>query len=448
MATKSIQEIILTNFKGHGYWSKKIQGKSFMLIGRNGAKKSTVLQAIDHMIQQTPLPPDALKSGEEDGSIEILLANNGDTYKVTRKFSKGKSGETKLGRYELRKDAGNGRFDSLTPAQERFNEIFGNVLDLGPLMHKDGKEQMAFIQGIIGTDGQTAKAIEDIKKRVKQLREDRLLKGREKKDLEAKMNVPEFRMLVNYVGEQPIDIDALKAKKTDTLELERQKAAADPTNQRIDNVKTTLATLRSAKDEQINAKIDELIALYEKHRINTEDIDKKLAAAKEENTRIDAEIKEAEDRNKLITKSVEYTQAKNNIAAYAKEYDDLTAQINDTLSEIPKALAKLGIEEVYDGLSLKYELDEEGDVVKEGLFLRELPFHMKVQSYGEMIKVLVLLSKAINPDGFNFISIGHWNELDEANQSAVLEMADRYDIQLGIEKVSSNTEMVLQLIEQ
>jgi DNA repair exonuclease SbcCD ATPase subunit len=447
MATKNIQQITLTNFKGHSYWASRIDGKSFMLVGRNGAKKSTVLQAIDHLLQNSPLPPDAVTVGEEEGSIELLLAKNGDLYKVTRKFAKGKDGKTKLGRYELKKDAGNGRFDHLTPAQERFNEIFGNVLDLGPLMDMDGKAQMEFIQTVIGKDHDTAQFIESIKIKVKELREDRLLKGREKRDLEAKMNDPSFRMLVNYVDEPPIDIEALKAKKIDTLELERQKAAAEPTNQRIDAVRVTLNSLRSSKDHEINLKIDELIGLFERHRIDTAAIDQQLAEAKKHNDKVDAEIAEALERNRLIAKSVEYTQVKANIAAYAKEYDDLTHRINDELGQIPKALSKLGIESIYDGLSLKYELDEDGNVVKEGLFLRELPFHRRVQSYGEMIKVLVLLSKAINPDGFNFISIGHWNELDEYNQNAVLQLAKDYDIQLGIEKVAANSELIIELIE-
>ena len=65
-----------------------------------------------------------------------------------------------------------------------------------------------------------------------------------------------------------------------------------------------------------------------------------------------------------------------------------------------------------------------------------------------MIKVIVLLSKALNPDGFNYVSIGDWNLLDEDNQSEVLKLSDTLGLQLGIEKVDNSKSVEIQIIEK
>jgi hypothetical protein len=111
-------------------------------------------------------------------------------------------------------------------------------------------------------------------------------------------------------------------------------------------------------------------------------------------------------------------------------------------------MTSIGLQDIYPDLELKYEMDEEGSVTKQGLYLRGLPFNRRQQSYAEMVRILVMLSKAFNPDGFNFLSIGDWNLLDEETASTILEIAEANDIQLGIEKVDSQKELVLQIVEK
>jgi hypothetical protein len=64
-----------------------------------------------------------------------------------------------------------------------------------------------------------------------------------------------------------------------------------------------------------------------------------------------------------------------------------------------------------------------------------------------MLKVLVMLSKAFNPDGFSFVKIYDFNLLDEENQEEILKIAKENEIQLGIEVVDSSKEVILKLIE-
>lgn len=441
MAKKSIQEVILTNFKRHKHVAIDVKGNSFIISGPNGIGKSSLFQAIDHMLREEPLPDAAVTEGEDDGEIQILIANNGDRYKVIRKFTK-----SKMGRYELKRDAGNGRFDSITPARERFQEIFGNVLDLSPLIDMNGKEQMEYIQKTIGKDSGVAERLETIKANVKKYREERLMVGRDKRDYEAKMNVPEFRELVNYVGEDKKVIADIEAKKVDITELYEEKNREDLRNSYADEQIVKLKSIK-VNDPEISVAIENLIQLFIKKKVDTEELRLKIEEKKALNEQIDAEIKEAEEFNRKVDRSAEFTSIKNGIKEKEKEYSDYTEKIENELASINVELAKLGFGEVYPELSLEYVIGEEG-VTKEGLYLRGLPFNRRQQSYGEMVKVLLCLSKALNPDGFNFVKIGDWNLLDQANQDAILLIAQENDVQLGIEKVDESQRIEIHLIEK
>jgi len=456
MATKSIQQVVLTNFKKHKHLALQIKGDSFMLIGGNGAGKSTVLQAIDHMISErldinskgevvhtdVPLPDNAVSDGESDGEIEILLAASGDNYRVRRKFTK-----SKLGRYELHKDAGNGRFDALVPAKDRFDEIFGNVLDLSPLIDMSGAEQLKLIQSVVSKDGEVSKKLEQVKAEVKRLREERLLTGRSKKDAEAKLLDQDFRALVNYVGETPTDLAEIEKKRLDVTELNKSLREIVAVNDAADRYIFTLRGI-VVKDEEINKGLQDLIKLFEAKKQDISDLERQIETADDANKKVDEELAAARLRNTKIEKSKEFANNKQLIADLEKEYKDYTDQIKEHLQSTSAILTQLGLGEIYEGLSLEYVIDEDDKVEKEGLFLRGMPFNRRQQSYGEMVKILILLSKAFNPDGFNYVKIGDFNLLDETNQNEVLAIAEANDIQLGIEKVDSSKEIVLQLIEK
>lgn len=442
MATKAIQEIVLTNAKKHKHIVLKVNGLSFMLMGGNGVGKSTILQNIDHLIANAPLPDNPVTEGEEDGEVSLILTDAGTQYKVVRKFTK-----SKLGRYTLSRDAGNGRWDGIMPAQERFQEIFGKVIDLSPIIDMSGKEQLSYIQEIVGKDNDVAAKIKQVEEEIKRLTEERLMTGRQKRDLEAKMNVPEFRALVNYVGEEPDDLELIRAKKIDVTALNAEYIKAEKVNTAADNHITTLRSI-VVMDTDITESISNVISLFAAKKIDVTELKKQIETADETNKNIDVELEEARKRNDLIKKSVEFTQAKENIEFLAKEYDDYTKAIKEAIGSTGKQLAKLGLGEIYEGLSLEYQLNDEGKVEKEGLYLRGMPFNRRQQSYGEMVKILVALSKAFNPDGLCFVKIGYWNELDDANQEAILKLAEENDIQLGIEKVDSSKKLEIQLIER
>ena len=442
MGQKSIQQIVLTNFKKHKDLALKINGNSFILAGGNGAGKSSILQAIDHMVRQSDMPDEPLTDGEESGQIEILLADDGSLYKVRRSFTK-----KGLGRYELRRDAGNGRFDILTPPQERFKEIFGNCIDLTPLIYLDGAAQVEFLQSIMGSDESYKQAIRENEERIKTLTEERLLVGREKRDLEAKLLVPEFRALVNYLNEEPEDLQAIAAKAIDTSKMQSELANSMLINNTADHYIATLSSIKT-KDDEINTALQSLIKKFEAKKIDAAHLQAEILNAEAHNFVVEQELREAERRNEKIEQAKELKATEERIVELNKLYNDYTAKIKEAAGMVGRSISRCDFGDIYEGLEMRYNVDDDGKVVEQGLFLRGLPFNRLQQSYGEMVKVIVILSKSLNADGFNYVSLGDWNLLDEENQAAVLDIANKYDIQLGIEKVDNNKIIELQLIEK
>lgn len=444
---KTIQKVHLVNFKKHKDLLFDTEGKTFMIIGSNGAGKSTVLQAIDHMIRNTPLPDAPVTDGEDSGKIELMLAANGDTYRVSRSFTK-----DRMGRFELRKMDDMGRMQTLTPAAEIFAEIFGKSLDLSGLIDMDGKQQMDTIQSLVSKDGEVKERIAAIQKRVKSLKEERLLCGRDLRDDKAKMNVPEFRELVNYVGEEMKRFDLIKNKMIDVAQLRSELASIKAKNQVALNCTNSLRsiadTMKSSFSDFNARDIAVAIVSIEKMLTDTSAMEEQLNKAAETNATVSVELRDAEDFNRKVERSKEYTATQERIEQLEKKYDSYTDAIAAELGSISTAMTSIGLQDIYPDLELKYEMDEEGSVTKQGLYLRGLPFNRRQQSYAEMVRILVMLSKAFNPDGFNFLSIGDWNLLDEETAATILEIAEANDIQLGIEKVDSQKELVLQIVEK
>ena len=442
MGQKTIQQIVLTNFKKHKELALKINGNSFILAGRNGSGKSSVLQAIDHMIRQSELPEEPITDGEDSGQIEVLLADDGTMYKVRRTFTK-----KGLGRYELRRDAGNGRFDVLAPAQERFKEIFGNCLDLTPLIHMDGRKQIEFLQSIMESDAEYKNAIIENEALIKQYTEERLVIGRQKRDLESKFNVPEFRALVNYIGEPPVDIISIRSKLIDTADILHKIAQANSSNTAAEYYIRTLQSIK-VKDADITEALSSLIQLFDAKKIDIAQIKAELKEVDASNALVEGELHEAAIRNKKIEQAKELEKDKKEIEKLSADWDAYTIKIREAAGMVGRSISRCQFGDIYDGLEMRYSVDDYGIVTDQGLFLRGLPFNRMQQSYGEMIKVIVLLSKALNPDGFNYVSIGDWNLLDEDNQSEVLKLSDTLGLQLGIEKVDNSKSVEIQIIEK
>jgi AAA15 family ATPase/GTPase len=81
----------LNNFQSLSHKVVDIQGKSIVVVGKNGGSKSTILRAIQSPINSVVVPTKAIKDGEESAHIKLVIKGDLDgedkTFKYMMSFS-------------------------------------------------------------------------------------------------------------------------------------------------------------------------------------------------------------------------------------------------------------------------------------------------------------------------------------------------------------------------
>jgi len=81
----------LTNFQSLSHKVVDIQGKSIVVVGKNGGSKSTILRAIQSPINSVVVPKKAIKDGEETAHVKLVIKGDLDgeqkTFNYVMNFS-------------------------------------------------------------------------------------------------------------------------------------------------------------------------------------------------------------------------------------------------------------------------------------------------------------------------------------------------------------------------
>lgn len=438
---KFLDSFYLFNIKRHKEISEKVNGRHFAVVGPNGAGKTTMFQVIRRLLASLPdaeKPDIWLRQGTEEGSMRIILSNEGTQYAVEEKIKKGSRSRIKL--WKIVGD----KKDELTPAQERLKEIFGQVMDFTPLMDMGGEEQFEYLRRMLNIDVSGYQNLRG------EYYNSRTLVGRQRDMAANALLDPENSVTASEkLGfTQEKKIEEVLAKRQDPLQVQNElRTATLATEQR-------LRLLQEAKqiDEQVEkllqAKAAKLKTASDLAKIRPEPLREKLNLIEEENKKVDKEIVDVTDHNKTVDKVRRYLAKEEEKETADKKYQDYTAKINELDKTLNNTLASLPLSQFYPGLKLYYELKDDKKAQKIGLFLDDLPFNRAQLSYGSMIKCILKLSVYLNPEGLSFVYIGEWNLLDTSNQQDILKFAEENDnVQLGIEKVDDKTEVAIEFID-
>ena len=77
----------LKNFQSLEHKLVDIQGRSIVVVGKNGGSKSTILRAIQSPLNSVVVPAKAIKKGEEQATVTLKLAGNDAEYTYHMKFT-------------------------------------------------------------------------------------------------------------------------------------------------------------------------------------------------------------------------------------------------------------------------------------------------------------------------------------------------------------------------
>lgn len=374
-----------------------------MITGQNGAGKSSVLDCITMALKGgREIPEEPIKKGEDKGKIKLDLGD----FVVFRSFS---HGNTNL---QIKNKEGNIQ----SSPQKLLDKIVGNIsFDPLDFMNNDKKKQREIFLNLIGVDTTS------LDKEEKELREERLLVGRQKDQLVARYK--EMPVWKDVKGEEEISIlsiskqlqDAIKANNDiDKFIEDNEKIKSDAMTdvERIKELEKELADLRLKVN---NAKI-----VYQSNK------EKIATMVKIDTTPIEDSMATLETTNSHIRDNKEKARVKLEADAAVDNYEGLTKRIDETISKRKKLLEKAPIP--VPGLSF-----DDGE-----LLYNDIPLDQA--SDGEKLMISLSISMALNPT-LKVLRIKDGSLLDTKNRAIISKQVKDKGYQLWYESVGSDSQV-------
>jgi DNA repair exonuclease SbcCD ATPase subunit len=490
----------ITNFKAIDHIDVDFNGKSLILLGKNGKGKSTFLQALQIAMGQADLPDNPVQWGKEKGMIKVSFDHDGDQYSVTVDFTNDKTSF-------IFKDK-NGAPVKKSP-KTVLKQMVGPTLDIFQLIEDsrtaDGKRKMEqFFLEIANLD---ISKVEDYNKKIGANENDRLEIGRKRdlvkgvideyKDLDAAKYAEkkELKPLydqfnVDLKAQEITEAEAYDKKEAALLGIKdksdllsklaeiREKGIA--TKLEHDHHATTLTNsetlrleiigmemkLKKLKDEhhiilseierqkeKIKAltPLDEIRAEYEKVELSIANIEKDNAKLTEDaQKQFDINIKDIKDANNIVKEKLT-RELEQSVSAYEshnaehakvlvlnerKQEFDMYLDAYETLTG---TIVNLREERRTYILSGRFPVPQM-EYTESGIKYKNMPLDERVLSTSDIIELGVMLNDALNPNGLRFMPIPNASLFDKDHFGQVQKYLVKNNLVGAFEMVSSNSD--------
>ena len=377
-----IKNFTIENYKGVKRVDITPSSNTIIIMGKNGAGKSSIIDGIKNLFAgKDKLIKRPIREGEEKA---VLTADLGD-YEIKRIFT------DKTDRLEIKSKDGS-RFSSPQALMDKLTG--GKTFDPNEFSQKSESEQRQTLLEITGLN------LLEYDNEISKLKDDRLIVGRERDAI----GVYAGGEINEYIDKEIISV----SKASDEFQIEKQKHSNYEQTQinikaaeaKIIECKNTIITLEKEIEEykKIEKPESNLVDLSE-GLVQLESLNEKIRNAKQIKEKIDAR------RNK----------------------EDVYAALTNKIQEIEKnKKEKLeAVEMPLEGL----ELTDDG-VLLNGVPLSQL-------STSEKLKVGISMYITQKPE-LAVLFIKNGNDLDDENMKIIGEMADKYEIQILIERIDSD----------
>lgn len=429
----------VTNFKNIDHKVIEFEGKSAIVLGKNGAGKSSLIQAITCAVNSKMIPAKAIKKGEERASVSLKVGGvlNGEhqVYNIEMFFSE----KDQKGRLVVSDEDGG----KIPGAKSMVQSIVGNVgfdilefIEMG--LTKDGKvstpgvrEQIEILKQFLPIESQ--KELMNLDQEKKELYDLRTEINKEIKSNEAKLKDSQV---------DPEDIEKY-SEKIDDSEVMKKMGDIGESISTYDRVLSGLSTKKLKK------------AAFEKR---IEDLKSELMAADKElgevSTEIDKGEKWLEGRERpsmeALMEEAEKIAAHNKkceFVAACKKYDeDMKKGIADS-NEITERLQR--IENDKKKVFSDSPLPVKGlSFTEEEVLYKDLPFNENQHPSSTIIGVGLSIAMAMNPN-LRLLIIKDGSLLDKKVLNHILKLVDKKGYQVFIEMVdfSGEKDVTVQFVE-
>lgn len=429
-----IEEAEITNFKGVKFKRLKIGGKSFLITGKNGKGKSSLIQAINSAFSTDTLPPNPVTKGEEKAVVRMVLSGvdaSGKAKEYTVQVSFKEDGKGTIAVY-------NGEMEKIGNTKSVVKEIFNYIsFDILSFLRKSPTEQVKALKQLAGDA--FCEQLERIDKDRKQKYSERTYLNQKVKDLEGKLKLHGYTPEQIELYMEPRSEEALK-EKLDTVRkdqqlydrinsgLETRKAQLEGNAQRLERIEKQIADLMREKEE----------------------VEKQMTEIRNEISKGEDWIKRNErPSDEAILRELDEITRHNmehgRIAGYIKDSEELI-HTKDKSSSISSEIEKLDSEKI--SLFSQSPLPVEGlSFNEDGVFYNDLPLDENQIERSMLIKIGTEIAMAMNPT-LRVVSIQDASLLDHDSLKYIIDVCKKNEYQLIAEIVGEEEDPVIQFIEE
>lgn len=413
------------NFKRLSAVSITPEGNVVEITGKNGAGKSSILDAVWSAIKgKAATPPKPVRAGEEKAFIKVDLGH----LKITRKFiDKGKDGYTSSIVVETEEGA---RY----PKPQEILDSLTNALTFDPLAFCRMKEadQIAALEA----------AVPDFDFDAARKEETRLAETRRdvNRDHKNKLALLQSTPGAGVDPDDEIDEDAIILKINDVNEANRAAYEDRADRQRIHNAiesaqtdvedyKSRIARLQNEIDD-LNSRSADRQKDLDGYKICLEEKGPEPEIASTDD--LQAELNSAREHNQRIRQAIAYQKLYNECLELEKQAAEFTNAIEAKRKEMADAV--LTAENLPDGLTI-----EDGTVMLNGIPLSQA-------SQAEQLRASVAIIAGMNPE-LRVMQIRDGALLDSDSMALLAKYAEEHSFQLWVETVSSDRPSAIEIVD-
>ena len=432
-----ILSLVVENFKNIEKTEVDFAGRSATIIGKNGAGKSSLIQAICSPIDANYLPAKPIKKGEERGSIELTIGGklNGEdeTYTLGLYFSD----KHKKGRVTIANSDG----EQVKGGKQLISDIVGNigfdiqefiklgVTSTGAISKPGTQEQIEILKELMPRD--ILKQMHELDREYDHTYEVRAGVNRDINHAKAKLEGHELSQEELEFYKEAIDTKEIVSKMNNiTKEIEDYNKVDNGTRDAyhlIPQIEDEITKLREdlkknekalAEAKKKHEKGSKWLSKVTKPSIET--LNDELSNANQHNEKV-KEIKGLEESQSVIRNLETDSETR------TKRLEAIKKEKKDIFAASPLPVKGLTFDD-------------------EGIYFKGLPFVEGQHPTSTIIAIGARIGMSLNPN-LRMLVIKDGSLLDKSTLNWLVTMCEKENYQLFIEKVSNNEEVEIEFIE-
>lgn len=426
------QHIDIHNFKNIEQRTVDINGRSFLIMGKNGSGKSSFIQALLSPLDTKVIASMPVKDGEEQAKIEVVLAGDVNGKRTKYSLEMYFSAKTNKGRLVVYNETG----EKISAPSTFVKSLVGNIsFDIMEFVNASKTQKINTLRMLSGKDREITIAERDIKEAKDGIQ---YLKKREK-DLNAFIEEHDLNQEIIKKYESPIDVSVIQKKLEEINKLAvnyskiregvlSRKREVDSYNSKINDLE---ARIKEMQEEITN--LNQTISL------------KSVEINKGEEWLNSNNVPDTQSVLDELNKALEHNQNHDNLKHIASKHKEMV-EVQSNIMTNENALKKI--------VALRDNLIKESRLPVKGLtwtddevFINGLPLESEQINKSTLFEIGAEISMALNPN-LKVIFLHDGSLFDKEHLKAVVKKVEEKGYQCIIEYVAENPEFEIQFLEK